>query len=161
MEAGCDSHARPLLCFTAGPADATGKDSGKAPAPASGPDAGDQSEYLPVPLPRGARGACSPADYRGSGQDLRHAGRFANVYAQTRKVLNAIVIPTEAVVPELGVDKVFLYRNGTAQPVQIETGLRTDAQVEVVSGLQTGDTLITSGTLQLRTGLQVKLDRID
>ena len=88
-------------------------------------------------------------------------GRFANVYAQTRKVLNAIVIPTEAVVPELGVDKVFLYRNGTAQPVQIETGLRTDAQVEVVSGLQTGDTLITSGTLQLRTGLQVKLDRID
>jgi len=27
--------------------------------------------------------------------------------------------------------------------------------------LQTGDTLITSGTLQLRTGLQVKLDRID
>ena len=88
-------------------------------------------------------------------------GRFANVYAQTRKVLNAIVIPIEAVVPELGVDKVFLYRNGTAQPVQIETGLRTDAQVEVVSGLQTGDTLITSGTLQLRTGLQVKLDRID
>ena len=83
------------------------------------------------------------------------------MYAQTRKVLNAIVIPTEAVVPELGVDKVFLHRNGTAQPVQIETGLRTDAQVEVVSGLQTGDTLITSGTLQLRTGLQVKLDRID
>ena len=75
--------------------------------------------------------------------------------------MNAIVIPTEAVVPELGVDKVFLYRNGAAEPVQIETGLRTDAQVEVVSGLQTGDTLITSGTLQLRTGLQVKLDRID
>ena len=80
MEAGCDSHARPLLCFTAGPADATGKDSGKAPAPAAGPDAGDQSEYLPVPLPRGARGACSPADYRGSGQDLRHAGRFCSGY---------------------------------------------------------------------------------
>ena len=59
---------------------ATGKDSGKAPAPASGPDAGDQSEYLPVPLPRGARGACSPADYRGSGQDLRHAGRFCSGY---------------------------------------------------------------------------------
>ena len=57
--------------------------------------------------------------------------------------------------------KVPVFENGLAQPVEITTGLRTDAEVQVVRGLQVGDTIITSGTLQLRTGLPVKLDNID
>lgn len=85
-------------------------------------------------------------------------GRFANVQIRMREIPNAIAIPTESLVPEMGVDKVFLYKDGVAQPVEIKTGIRTDALVQVVSGLRVGDTLITSGTLQLRTGLKVKLD---
>ena len=41
------------------------------------------------------------------------------------------------------------------------TGIRTEAEVQVLRGLQVGDTIITSGTLQLRTGLPVTLDNID
>ena len=57
-------------------------------------------------------------------------------------------------------DKVFLYNAGKAHPVEIKTGLRTESQVQVVDGLQSGDTIIVSGTLQLRTGLPVTLDNI-
>ena len=60
----------------------------------------------------------------------------------------------------MGKDKIFVYRSGKAQPVEIIAGIRTEAEVQVLQGLQAGDTIITSGTLQLRTGLPVTLDNI-
>ena len=74
---------------------------------------------------------------------------------------DAIAIPTQAVVPEMGVDKVFLYKGGKAHAVAIKTGLRTESRIQVVEGLAPGDTLIVSGTLQLREGLPVKLDTVE
>ena len=56
---------------------------------------------------------------------------------------------------EMGIDKVYLYKNGKAEPVEITKGLRTDAQVQVLRGLNVGDTVITSGTMQLRAGQAV------
>ena len=64
-------------------------------------------------------------------------------------------------VPEMGTDKVFLYRNGKAQSVEVTTGLRTESSIQIINGLNVGDTLITSGTLQLREGLPVRLDTRD
>ncbi len=88
-------------------------------------------------------------------------GRYASIHLHKAEIKDVIAIPTEAIVPEMGKDKVYLYKSGLAQPVEITTGLRTDAEVQVVRGLQMGDTIITSGTLQLRTGLPVTLDHID
>lgn len=88
-------------------------------------------------------------------------GRFVTVQIRMQELPNAIAIPTEALVPEMGVDKVYLYKNGTAQAVEVRTGLRTDRSIQIVSGLEAGDTIITSGTLQLRTDLPVKLDVIE
>ena len=57
--------------------------------------------------------------------------------------------------------KVNLYKSGKAEPVDIITGIRTASEVQAIRGLHIGDTIITSGTLQLRTGLAVTLDNID
>ena len=40
-------------------------------------------------------------------------------------------------------------------------GIRTEAEVQVLKGLSAGDTILTSGTLQLRTGMPVILDQIN
>ena len=61
----------------------------------------------------------------------------------------------------MGKNKVFVYRSGVAVPVDVEIGIRTEAEVQVVRGLSAGDTIITSGTLQLRQGMPVILDKID
>ena len=87
-------------------------------------------------------------------------GRFTNIHLKTQEIENAIAIPTECIVPEMGVDKVFLYKNGKAQPVAITKGIRNEARVQVLSGLSYGDTIITSGTMQLRMGLAVTLDEV-
>lgn len=88
-------------------------------------------------------------------------GRYASINLKKQEIKDAIAIPSEAVVPEMGKDKVFLYKSGKAQPVEIKVGLRTEDKVQVIKGLNVGDTLITSGTLQLRTDLPVKLDKVD
>ena len=88
-------------------------------------------------------------------------GRYVSVHLKKEEIPNAIAVPSEAIVPEMGKDKIYLYKDGKAQPVEILTGIRTEAEVQVLRGLQVGDTIITSGTLQLRTGLPVTLDNID
>ena len=84
-------------------------------------------------------------------------GRYASVRLTTREYSNALAVPSEAIVSEMGIDKVYLYRNGKAEPVEITKGLRTDAQVQVLRGLSVGDTVITSGTMQLRAGQAVSV----
>ena len=87
-------------------------------------------------------------------------GRFISAKIRMQDIPNAIAIPTEAIVPEMGVDKVFVYRGGKAKAVAVKTGLRTDALIHIVEGIEVGDTIITSGTLQLREDLPVQLTNI-
>ena len=87
-------------------------------------------------------------------------GRFASIKIKMHEIPNAIAIPSEAIVPEMGKSKVYLYKSGKSMPVEVKTGLRTDTQVQIINGLHVGDTIITSGTLQLRTGLNITLDNI-
>ena len=89
------------------------------------------------------------------------AGRYASVNLEKQRIENAIIVPSEAIVPEMGVDKLFLYKSGKAQPVSVVTGIRTEAAVQIVDGIKQGDTVIVSGTLQLRMGLPVVLDNVN
>ena len=84
-------------------------------------------------------------------------GRYVSVSLNTRTFPDALAVPSEAIVSEMGIDKVYLYKAGRAVPQEITKGLRTDAEVQVLSGLSVGDTVITSGTMQLRTGMAVEL----
>ncbi|MCF0183308.1 MAG: efflux RND transporter periplasmic adaptor subunit [Bacteroidaceae bacterium] len=86
-------------------------------------------------------------------------GRYTSITLTKQTIDATLAVPSEAIVPEMGKDKVFVCRGGKAQPVEIKTGLRTESRVEVKEGLSEGDTLITSGILQLRTGLPVVLVR--
>lgn len=88
-------------------------------------------------------------------------GRYASIRLMKESVNDALAVPAEAIVPEMGKDKVFLYKSGRAVPVEITAGIRTEKQVQALRGLQAGDTLIVSGTLQLRTDLPVVLDHLE
>lgn len=88
-------------------------------------------------------------------------GRYASITLKRQEYKDALAIPSQAIVPEMGKDKVFLYRSGKAEPVEIVIGIRTDALVQAVKGLAAGDTVIISGTQQLRTGMDVTIDHIE
>lgn len=88
------------------------------------------------------------------------AGRYADIRLKQQEIQDAIAIPSEAIVPEMGKNKVFVYRSGRAEPTDVTIGIRTDAEVQIVQGLTVGDTILTSGTLQLRKGMPVELQAI-
>ena len=84
-------------------------------------------------------------------------GLYADIRLKQKEIENAIAVPAEAIVPEMGKSKVFIYRNGKAEPVEVTTGLRTESEVQILKGLSEGDTILTSGTLQLRKGSVVEI----
>jgi len=88
------------------------------------------------------------------------SGRFASVTLLLSKIENTISIPTEALIPEMEGETVFVYKKGKASSVKVETGLRTESQIQIVKGLNFGDTLLTTGILQLRHNLPVVLDTL-
>jgi len=88
-------------------------------------------------------------------------GQFVKVEVILESIANAILVPTEAVIPEQAGKKVFILENGKAKEVFIETGIRTANSLEVLSGLKANDTLLTTGILQLRQGMDVQISKID
>ena len=84
-------------------------------------------------------------------------GAFAEVDLVLSAVDDALVIPTEALLPELKGQMVFLYRSGLVLPQSVETGVRSERGIQVTSGLQIADTVITSGILQIRPGMPVEI----
>jgi len=87
-------------------------------------------------------------------------GSFATIELVLRTYYEAVTIPTEALVPMLGSQTVYVYKGGFAEPVEVETGLRTSDVIQVLSGLNAGDTIITTGILQLRKGMPVVLSEL-
>ena len=77
-------------------------------------------------------------------------GTFADVELPLDIIKDAIVVPTEAIIPIQNGKKVFISSNGQAKEVMIETATRTDASILVLSGLKAGDTVITSGVMSLK-----------
>ena len=90
-----------------------------------------------------------------------YPGRYVSVALTTQTFEKTLAIPSQAIVSEMGIDKVFLYKNGKAVPVEIKKGVRTESLVQVIDGLSVGDTVITTGTMQLRTGQKVILDNVN
>lgn len=69
----------------------------------------------------------------------------------------AVTVPSFALVAEMRGQRVYLVRGGKAEAVPVQTGLRTEDRVEITDGLAAGDTLITSGLLQLKPGAPVTI----
>mgnify|MGYP005849210307 CR=1 FL=1 len=97
--------------------------------------------------------------YPNTNEELK-SGRFASVTLLLNKIENAIAIPTEALIPEMEGEIVYVYRKGRASSTKVATGLRTESKVQIVDGLKFGDTLLTTGILQLRHNLPVVLDTL-
>ncbi|GIK21630.1 MAG: efflux RND transporter periplasmic adaptor subunit [Ignavibacterium sp.] len=77
-------------------------------------------------------------------------GAFANVELSLKKINDAILVPSVAIVPELKGQKVYLYKNGVVAQQNVEIGIREETSIQIISGLNAGDTVITSGILQIK-----------
>jgi membrane fusion protein (multidrug efflux system)/multidrug efflux system membrane fusion protein len=87
-------------------------------------------------------------------------GAFARVIVPVGSMRDAPVIPQTAIRPSEKGFLAYVVNGDVAQQRVLTLGMRTaDGQVEVKSGLQTGETLVIRGAEALREGAKVKVTK--
>jgi len=84
-------------------------------------------------------------------------GAFAEVIIPINEEQKSILLPTDVVIPELDGQTVFLYKRGKAKRVPVILGDRNEIEVQIEEGVQEGDTVLTTGLLQLKSELPVEV----
>jgi len=87
-------------------------------------------------------------------------GGFAKVRLSFAPDSNALMIPTQAIIPQARGKKVYVYRGGTANFVDVETGIRDSSDIQITTGLKRGDTIIVTGLLGLKPDAKVVVKQI-
>ena len=87
-------------------------------------------------------------------------GAFANVELELGKNPNALLVPTQAIIPQARSKKLIVARNGKAQFITVTTGIRKPASIEVLNGIHSGDTVVTTGIVFLKPDAGLKFSRI-
>ena len=82
-------------------------------------------------------------------------GSFAKVEVRLERIANALVIPAEALVPDIQGQKVLLIRQGKVASQRVQTGIRTGNSVQLTTGVQAGDSVLVTGLLAVREGMPV------
>ncbi|OSZ81692.1 hypothetical protein CAP35_00030 [Chitinophagaceae bacterium IBVUCB1] len=88
------------------------------------------------------------------------AGSFANVIIPIKSEADAILIPSQAVIPTTKEKKVARIKNGKVDMAVVKLGQRTSDKVEILQGLAAGDTIILTGLMQAKPGMDVKVTRL-
>ncbi|ABZ83048.1 efflux transporter, rnd family, mfp subunit [Heliomicrobium modesticaldum Ice1] len=85
---------------------------------------------------------------------------YAGMTAEGRVILEeqaeAVRVSVDALWEEEGKSQVYLLRKGRAITVTVETGLRDDHYVQILSGIQPGDRVIIPGDVKLTSGQSVR-----
>ncbi len=86
-------------------------------------------------------------------------GAFAKVNMVLGKQDDALLIPTQSVIPQGRKKQVAIFRSGKAVFNEITTGVRDSANIQVLSGLNLNDTVIVTGLLFIRPGSDLKITK--
>ncbi|MFM9908380.1 MAG: efflux RND transporter periplasmic adaptor subunit [Chitinophagaceae bacterium] len=87
-------------------------------------------------------------------------GSFAKVKMTLGKNENALMIPTQSVIPQGRTKQVILFKAGKALFATITTGVRDSANIQVLTGINNNDTVIITGLLFIRPGSDVTLSKV-
>lgn len=87
-------------------------------------------------------------------------GASARVELPLQASEGVLMAPSMAVLPDIRGQKVMLLKGGKAKSVPVTAGYRTEDKVQIEGGgVAAGDTLITSGLVQIKDGTPVKAAR--
>jgi membrane fusion protein (multidrug efflux system) len=84
-------------------------------------------------------------------------GGYVHVELRLKQPGGALMVPTQAIIPVLKGQTVLVRKNGIVASVPVKTGVRTPSAVQITAGLSVGDTVLTTGILQLRPGMPVNV----
>jgi membrane fusion protein (multidrug efflux system) len=84
-------------------------------------------------------------------------GSFVKVNLELGSVSNALLVPSEAIIPKLKGQSIYILRNGVPKLTDVEIGARTEKDVQIITELGPGDTVVTTNILRLRPNSKIKV----
>ena len=84
-------------------------------------------------------------------------GAFVKVFIDAGKQRNSVRVPANCIIPDDKNNQVIVVKNGIANFVNIKTGVREANNVEVLSGINPGDSVVVTGVLFARPKSKVKV----
>lgn len=87
-------------------------------------------------------------------------GVFAKVNLELGNNSQALLVPTQAIIPNIRNKQVVILRKDSAQFAVVETGIRDSAYVQILTGLKVGDTVITTGLMAIRPNGKLKVTKV-
>jgi membrane fusion protein (multidrug efflux system) len=66
-----------------------------------------------------------------------------------------------AYIPDINGAKVFVSKGGTAMSVTVKAGIRTEDAIQILEGINEGDTVLTTGILQLKPKTPVNVNIVN
>lgn len=85
------------------------------------------------------------------------AGSFAHITIPFGTSGQSILIPSQAIIPTTRDKKVAVSRGGKVKMLTVVTGDRTADRVQILSGLQAGDTVLTTALMQVKEGTDINV----
>ena len=73
---------------------------------------------------------------------------------------NSLMVPAQSLIPEMEGYKVYVVENGRVVERRVQAGIRTESHVEVTEGLNQGDSVLTTGILQVKSGMPVRVTEV-
>jgi membrane fusion protein, multidrug efflux system len=100
-----------------------------------------------------------PVEVALSGDAARVAkpGFLARVTLPLSTAADALMVPASAIVGENGAQAVFVVEDGKATRRAVVAGMVSEGRVQILSGLEAGDEVVTVGTNGLRDGATVRV----
>lgn len=92
--------------------------------------------------------------------NLLKPGAFARIQLSLGKDDQAIMVPTQAIIPILKGQQVYVSQQGEAVAIPVVIGFRGDKKVQILQGVNVGDTVITTGLMSLKPGAKVQIKSI-
>ena len=71
------------------------------------------------------------------------------------------MVPTQAIIPQELKKQLIIAKEGKAKFVTVETGVRQASAIQVLSGVASGDTIVTTGILFLKPGMSLKFSKVN
>lgn len=87
-------------------------------------------------------------------------GTFANVELRLNENKNALMVPTQAIIPRERDKQLIISRSGKAQFLKVKTRIRQESMIEVTEGIEKGDTVVTTGILFIKPGMTLKFSKV-
>ena len=84
-------------------------------------------------------------------------GAFVKVYINAGADKKAIMVPTNAIIPDDKNSQLVVVKAGKASFVNVQTGLREASNVEILKGLEAGDSVVVTGVLFARPKSELKV----